>query len=104
MLKNAAAFSSFSVDDLRKAKQFYGETLGLEVKERPEGLSLQIAGGTQVFIYAKPNHVPATFTVLNFLVEDVAHSVAELRKRSVRFESYDTENMKTDADNIFRGG
>ena|ERR1051325_149080 len=102
MLQDSKAFASFSVDDLQRAKQFYGETLGLPVKETPEGLSLELAGGTHVFIYPKPNHEPATFTVLNFPVDGIDAVVAELKKRGVRFETYDTPQLKTDEQGIAR--
>lgn len=100
MLQDSQAFSSFSVKDLQAAKTFYGETLGIEVKETPEGLSLN---GGKVFLYIKPNHEPATFTVLNFPVGDIDKVVGELKKRGVRFESYDLPGLKTGADNIARG-
>ncbi len=67
MFEESSAFSSFSVNDLQKAKEFYGQTLGLEAFETPEGLELHIAGGARIFIYPKPNHIPATFTCLIFL-------------------------------------
>ena len=102
MFKNTKAFSSFSADDLKKAKEFYGQTLGLEVSETEEGLGLQIAGGGQVFIYPKPNHEPASFTVLNFPVDDIEKAVDELTTRGVRFESYEGQ-LKTDEKGIFRG-
>lgn len=102
MFKNTKAFSSFSVDNLKKAKEFYGQKLGLEVSEAPEGLGLKIAGGGQVFIYSKPNHEPATFTILNFQVEDIEKAVDQLTKLGVQFESYEGE-MKTDEKGIFRG-
>jgi catechol 2,3-dioxygenase-like lactoylglutathione lyase family enzyme len=102
MFKNTKAFSSFSVDDLKKAKGFYGETLGLEVSETPEGLGLKLAGGGRVFLYPKPNHVPATFTVLNFPVDDIDQAVDGLAGLGVRFESYEGE-IKTDEKGIFRG-
>ena len=70
MLRKTKAFSGFSVNDLQKAKTFYGETLGLKLSETPEGLELHIAGGVRIFVYPKPNHVPATFTILNFPVND----------------------------------
>lgn len=102
MFKDTKAFSGFSVNDLEKAKAFYGQTLGLEVAETPEGLQLNLAGGGQVFIYPKPNHSAATFTVLNFLVDDVETAVDELAKRGVHFESYEGE-LKTDEKGIHRG-
>jgi catechol 2,3-dioxygenase-like lactoylglutathione lyase family enzyme len=90
------------VDDLKKAKEFYGQTLGLNVSESEEGLELQIAGGGTVFIYPKPNHTPATFTILNFPVDDIEQAVDELARRGVRFEAYEGE-MKTDEKGIFHG-
>ena len=69
MFKNTKAFSSFSVNDLQKAKDFYGNTLGLEVKDNPMGLiEVKISGSNNIMVYPKPNHEPATFTVLNFPV------------------------------------
>lgn len=103
MFTDTRAFSGFSVDDLQKAREFYGETLGLKVSERPEGLELEIAGGTKIFIYQKPNHTPATFTILNFPVDDIDAATDELKKRGVRFEHYDAGDLKTDKKGIFRG-
>ena len=103
MFKEAKAFSSVSVNDLSAAKSFYSEVLGLKVDEMPEGLSIQLAGGGNVFLYPKPNHEPATFTVLNFMVDDVDRTVAELKKRGVQLEHYDLPDLKTDAEGIFRG-
>jgi catechol 2,3-dioxygenase-like lactoylglutathione lyase family enzyme len=103
MLKDAKTFSSVSVDDLGRAKEFYGRTLGLEVAEKPEGLDLHLAGGAATFIYPKPDHVPATFTVLNFLVSDIDRVVADLGRRGVRFEQYDLGDLKTDEKGIARG-
>jgi catechol 2,3-dioxygenase-like lactoylglutathione lyase family enzyme len=102
MLKNAKAISGFSVDDLQKAKDFYSGTLGLEVSEQPEGLELSLAGGTQVFIYPKPNHIPATFTILNFMVDDIETTVDELTQVGIRFEHYDGA-ISTDEKGIHRG-
>lgn len=103
MLKDSKAFSGFSAGDIAKAKEFYGETLGLDVSESHDLLTLQLAGGNNVIIYPKPNHVPATFTVLNFPVKDVDRAVNELKKRGVRFEQYDLPNLKTDEKGIMRG-
>ncbi len=103
MFEPAKAFSSFSVNDLKRAKEFYGKTLGLDVEEKPEGLALDLPG-TNVFIYPKPNHEPATFTVLNFAVDNVDATVDELKKKGVRFENYDTNDLKTDDKGIARGG
>ena len=101
MFKNTKAFSSFSANDLQKAKEFYGETLGLDVSQEEEGLALKIAGGGSVFIYPKPNHEPASFTVLNFPVDNIDAAVEQLTKRGVRFEQYD-EPIKTDEKGIHR--
>jgi predicted enzyme related to lactoylglutathione lyase len=103
MFKASKAFSSFSVDDLSKAKEFYGKKLGLKVSESAEGLELHPAGDAGVFIYPKPNHKPATFTVLNFMVDDIEAAVDELKKTGVRFEKYDGE-IKTDEKGIHRNG
>jgi catechol 2,3-dioxygenase-like lactoylglutathione lyase family enzyme len=103
MFRDAKAFSSFSVDDLGKAKQFYGETLGLEVVETPEGLELHISGSTPVFIYPSQNYTPPKHTVLNFPVEDIESAVDELTRRGVRMEQYDLPDIKTDERGIFRG-
>ncbi|MEK6283598.1 MAG: VOC family protein [Acidobacteriota bacterium] len=102
MFKDTKAFSSFSADDLEKAKEFYSKTLGLDVTETAEGLGLRIAGGGQIFIYPKPTHVPATYTVLNFRVDDIDKAVDRLTSLGVQFESYEGE-MKTDEKGIFRG-
>jgi catechol 2,3-dioxygenase-like lactoylglutathione lyase family enzyme len=102
MLGNTKPFSSFSVDNLQKAKEFYGETLGVEVKTDAEGLELHFPGNT-IFIYPKKNHVPATFTVLNFPVRDIEATVEGLSKRGVHFERYDEGELKTDEKGIFRG-
>ena len=103
MFKNTKAFSSFSVNDLQKAKQFYGDTLGLEISESM-GLEVHIAGSNNLLLYPKPDHTPATFTVLNFPVSDIKKAVDDLKKKGVAFESYDYDQLKTDDDNIFRGG
>lgn len=103
MFKDSKAFSGFSVDDMAKAKDFYSKTLGLETKDTPQGLELQIAGGGQIFIYAKPNHEPASFTILNFIVDDIDKAVDELTELGVVFEKYDNEMVKTDAKGIARG-
>jgi len=102
MLEINKAFSSFSVNDLQKAKEFYGQTLGLKVSESAEGLELH-PGETNIFIYPKPNHQPATFTVLNFLVDDIESAVDKLTKTGVRFEKYEGE-IKTDEKGIHRDG
>jgi predicted enzyme related to lactoylglutathione lyase len=103
MLEANKAFSGFSADEIGKAKQFYGKTLGLKVSESHGALMLHLAGGNNVLIYPKPNHVPATFTVLNFPVKDVDQAVDELTKRGVRSEIYDLPDIKTDKKGIMRG-
>jgi catechol 2,3-dioxygenase-like lactoylglutathione lyase family enzyme len=103
MLKESKAFSGFSVNDIQKPKDFYGRTLGLQVSESHGLLTLQLAGGNKVLVYPKVNHAPATFTVLNFPVENVDESVDELAKRGVRFEIYDESDIKTDEKGIMRG-
>ena len=104
MFKNAPAFSSFSVDDLGKAKRFYQDTLGLQVSEPMGQLQLELAGGGRVFIYEKKDHAPATFTVFNIKVHEVDRAVEALGERGVRFEHYDREDLKTDGKGIMRGG
>jgi len=103
MLRDSKAFSGFSAEDIPKAKKFYAETLGLDVSESHGLLTLRFAGGNNVLIYPKPNHIPATFTVLNFPVKDVDLAVDELTKRGVRFEKYDLPDLKTDKKGIMRG-
>lgn len=104
MLKNAGIFGSFSVNDLEKAREFYGNTLGVGVERVDEMPVLNIGGENGVMIYEKPDHIPATFTVLNFRVEDLESTMKELRKRGVRFEVYDMEGLKTDADGVLTHG
>jgi len=104
MLADSNAFSGFSVNDIQQAKQFYGQTLGLKVSESNGLLRLHLAGGATVLVYPKPNHTPATFTILNFPVQDVDQTVDELTKRGVRFEIYDQPGLKTDKKGVFRGG
>lgn len=104
MFKDTKAFSGFSVDDLQKAKQFYGDTLGLEVTENAMGiLELHISGGSKIIIYPKPNHTPASFTILNFPVDDVEKAVDELTAKGIKFEQYDLGSMKTNEKGIVRG-
>lgn len=104
MFKNTPAFSGFSTNDLQKAREFYGQTLGLDVSEANGLLQLHLAGGTNVLVYPKPNHIPATFTILNFPVENIEQAVDELTRRGVRFESYNQGDLVTDAKGISRAG
>jgi catechol 2,3-dioxygenase-like lactoylglutathione lyase family enzyme len=104
MFKDTKAFSGFSVDDIKKAKDFYGKTLGLEVSEVPQMkgiLNLHIKGGNRILIYSKPNHIPATFTILNFPVVDFEKAVKDLTKRGIHFEIYNEPGFKTDEKGIF---
>jgi catechol 2,3-dioxygenase-like lactoylglutathione lyase family enzyme len=89
MLKDSHAFSGFSSNDIPKAREFYGQTLGLEVTEENGMLTLNLAGGGKVLIYPKDNHEPASFTVLNFPVKDIDAAVDGLTKAGVEFERYE---------------
>ena len=102
ILTEARAFQSFSVDDIGKARTFYHDTLGLDVAERPEGLEITVGDGNKVFVYGKPNHQPATFTILNFPVDNVESTVEKLKSTGVRFEQYDQPGIKTDERGIAR--
>lgn len=104
MFENTKAFSGFSVDDVSEARKFYGETLGLRVSEEGEPMSmlqLHVAGATDVLVYPKTDHAPASFTVLNFPVEDIEEVVDELTGRGVSFERYD--GAEQDEKGIHRG-
>ena len=103
MLEDSKGFSGFAAPDIAKEKEFYTEKLGLKTSEDHGLLRLHLAGGNDVLIYPKPNHVPATFTVLNFPVADVDRAVDDLKKRGVRFEQYDQPDLKTDEKGIMRG-
>ena len=104
MFGNTKAFSGFAVDDIGKAKQFYAETLGLEVTEENDLLTLHIAGDRPILVYPKPNHTPASFTILNFPVDDIEAAVDQLSARGVDFERYEGTPIATDEKGIFRGG
>ena len=95
-------FSSFSVNDLAKAKDFYQKTLGLDVQQTAEGLSIKVSADNTVFIYPKPNHTPASFTILNFQVHDIERQVGDLTAAGVKFLQYEGE-IKTDPNGIHRG-
>lgn len=102
MFNKTKAFSGFSVDDLQQAKQFYSEVLGLKVNESEMGvLELHIEGGISILIYPKPNHEPATFTILNFPVKNIDHAVDQLMGKGMKFEQYGGE-IKTDEKGICR--
>ena len=104
MLAESPAFSGFAVDDIDAARRFYEETLGVRVSDAGMGglLRLNLGGGTDVLIYPKPDHVPATYTVLNFPVPDIEKAVDELAGRGVQFQRY--ENPPTDERGIMRAG
>ncbi|TJY71436.1 VOC family protein [Arthrobacter sp. CAU 1506] len=98
------AFSGFSVNDIAAAKQFYGGTLGLKVADGPMGiLELHLPGGARVIMYPKPDHEPATFTVLNFAVDDVETAVDQLNGRGVQTKIYNNPDLPTDEKGIMRG-
>src|SRR5918994_6546742 len=102
MFKDSKAFSGFAVKDLAAAKSFYGETLGLDARDGEMGsLELHLAGGNTVFVYPKDDHVPATYTVLNFPVDDVETAVDRLTAAGVTFERY--EGFDQDEKGIARG-
>ena len=104
MFTSLAAFSGFSVKDLSKAKKFYTDVLGLTVvEEKGMGLQLNLPQGGQVFVYDKANHVPATYTILNFVVENIDDAVEELTKKGVTFEQYHMKEMPQDEKGILRG-
>ena len=89
MFENTRAFSGFAVDDLDAAKKFYGEVLGLKTSEQYGLLTLHLAGGRDTLVYPKPDHAPATYTILNFAVDDIDAAVAELISRGVELVKYD---------------
>ena len=102
MFNHTGAFSTFSVDDVPRARQFYAGSLGLSVGEEMGGLRLHLPDGVEVFVYPKPDHKPANFTVLNFIVDDIDVGVEELTNSGVKFEHYEGA-LKTDDKGIFRG-
>ena len=101
MLADSAAFSGFAVPDVEAARRFYADTLGLRVDEDGGMLTLHLGGGTDVLVYPKPDHTPATYTILNFPVEDVDRAVEELTAKGVRFERY--PDMDQDDKGVMRG-
>ncbi len=101
MFKDSHAFSGFSSNDIAKSKEFFGQTLGVEVTEENGMLTLHLAGGGNVLIYPKDNHEPATFTVLNFPVDGIDQAVDQLTKAGIAFELYD--GMGQDERGIMRG-
>jgi len=102
MFADTRAFSGFAVDDVSKAREFYSETLGLRTSEENGLLTLHLAGDRDTLVYPKPGHTPASYTILNFPVEDVDMAVDELTARGVQFDRY--EGFEQDEKGIFRGG
>ncbi|GGT98492.1 VOC family protein [Streptomyces coeruleorubidus] len=102
MFGTTKAYSGFSVNDIEAARKFYGDTLGIRVSEEHGMLILHIAGGRDILVYPKEDHTPATYTILNFPVDDIEAAVDELSRKGVRFERYD--HLKADDKGIFRGG
>ncbi|MGG7104131.1 VOC family protein [Rhodococcus sp. 24CO] len=101
-LGSTKAISGFSVDDIDTAKKFYGDTLGLKVTDEEMGIiRLHLAGGTEILVYPKPNHEPASYTILNFLVDDIDSAVDELTGRGVEFVKYD--GFPQEENGIMRG-
>ncbi|WP_194762764.1 VOC family protein [Microbacterium sp. UFMG61] len=99
------AFSGFSVDDIDAARSFYGDTLGLDVTTNAMGfLDIHLPDGGSILVYAKPNHEPASFTILNFPVDDVEAAVDDLNGRGVVTKIYDDAEFATDAKGILHGG
>lgn len=102
MLGETQAFSGFSVDDMAAAKKFYSETLGLHVTDEEMGvIRLHLAGGAEILVYPKPNHEPATYTILNFVVDDIDQTVEALHSRGVEFVKYD--GFPQDDNGVMRG-
>lgn len=102
MFKNSKAFSSFSVNNLDNAKEFYGTILGVKVKQNSmEYLEILVEGNNPILVYPKEDHQPATFTILNFSVDNIEDAVEELNKRGIECEEYEGE-ITTDAKGIAR--
>lgn len=104
MFESTKAFSGFAVDDVDRAREFYGETLGLRTADEGDGLLiLQIAGERDTLVYPKPDHTPADYTILNFPVDDIEAAVDELTRRGVAFERYEGTELEIDEKGVFRG-
>jgi catechol 2,3-dioxygenase-like lactoylglutathione lyase family enzyme len=104
MFRETKAFSGFAVPDTAAAKAFYGDVLGIDVTEENGMLTLHLAGGRDTIVYPKPDHVPATYTILNFPVDDVEAAVDALTAKGVEFERYEGEDFSTDEKGIMRQG
>ena len=103
MLGSSKAFSGFAVNDVPRAKLFYETTLGLNVSEEDGMLTLHLGSGAEVIVYPKPDHEPASFTVLNFPVEDIEAAVTALAAKGIEFERYEGTEVETDEQGVFRG-
>ena len=104
MFRETQAFSGFAVPDVAEAKAFYGDVLGIDVTEADGMLTLHLAGGRDTFVYPKPDFVPATYTILNFPVDDVEAAVDALAAKGVEFQKYEGEDFATDEKGIMRQG
>jgi catechol 2,3-dioxygenase-like lactoylglutathione lyase family enzyme len=104
MFKAQSSFSGIAVTDLAKAKEFYTKSIGLTLDDEAMGLHLKLPGGGELFIYEKPDHQPANFTVLNFIVEDIDEAVDGLNELGVNFEHYDSMPGAQDEKGILRNG
>lgn len=102
MLTNSQAFSGFSVNNIEEAKKFYSEILGLKIEQDWMGLHLHTKNNSPIFIYEKTSHSPATFTILNFVVEDIDKAIEELNTKGIKFEHY-TGDIQTDEKGVLRG-
>jgi catechol 2,3-dioxygenase-like lactoylglutathione lyase family enzyme len=103
MFTQIPTFSSYSVNDIQAAKSFYTDTLGLQVVQTKEGLDITLAKGAKLFLYEKQDHAPATFTVLNFIVENIDQAVDKLLATGIQLERYNQGEMRADAKGIYRG-
>ena len=103
MFKASGAYSGFSVKDTEEAKKFYSEVLGLTVADGEMGLRLRLPGGATVFVYPKENHTPATYTVLNLVVDDIDEALDALVEKGVKFEQYNMPDFEQDEKGIARG-
>lgn len=104
MIEALSTFSGISVDNLAKAREFYVDTLALKVKDESMGLLLELPGGAELFIYEKPDHQPATYTALNFVVESIDHAIDHLGgHHGIVFERYDFLPAPQDKKGVLRG-
>ena len=103
MIDPTRAFSGFAVPDIEAARTFYADVLGVEATQENDNLLLHLGGGAPTFVYPKPDHQPATYTILNFPVPDIEAAVDDLTAKGVRFERYEGTPIETDAKGVFRG-